>query len=155
MLLILVILVIFVKSTNKICICNNKQSYGCPNDCYSIKSFQFEYYKHKENMIKEEEIDIYFYSDQKYFEFEIEATFFSGVNLTLFVYPTSTPIKIKYKYPDESKNKIISLDPNYQIIFPNLIPSLSKSSEKNIKTTPEPIPPLPLIQYLFLFLLIK
>lgn len=130
-------------STKKICVCKNE----CPQNCPE-KSLSAHFHENFDNFLKtasknENEVEIYLYSDQKKFIFQIDPEVHSETKVTLITLSNSQPITVKYTNKDQLRKPIIELFPNYQMDVPNLTPYESKLNMhiKQIKeSTPTPIP---------------
>ena len=140
---LLLLLFNVIKSSKKICICNNECPLYCPAERYSSKSLQPNLYNYLQTQTKNiKEIEINLYSNQEDFVIKIDSNLFFDKKLILKTLLNSYSVKIQYEHLQLGENKIISLEPGTQVNFPDFIPiqSTKINHAKLIKESPTPVP---------------
>lgn len=132
------------QAKKRICVCNKECSVHCPIDTYVSEPPNFHFKDFLSNTVKDEnEVEIDFYSKNDGFTFEIDSSHFGNSKIILKTLPDSKPIQINIKEGIQSLNKMININPNYQVNLPDFIPVKSilfENSKKRTLVNPEETP---------------
>ena len=145
--MLIVFLFSFCQSTKRICICAKHCHYTCPIDSFVAMNSELQFNDYILSQIKDEkEIEIDFYSKLNEFSFYLDLELFGESKVTIIALLDSQTIKLNIKEKSQTFYKTVEIEPNYQIILPNLIPFRQNfiDQRKNLldsgpESTPVPI----------------
>lgn len=137
----------FCLSTKIICICAKHCHYTCPSDSFVAMNSDSKFNDFILSQIRDEkEIEIDFYSQLNEFSFNLDLELFGESRVTIKTLLDSQSIKLNIKEKYQSFYKTVEIEPNYQIILPDLTPIQQNfmDQRKNLleagpESTPVPI----------------
>ncbi|KAK8842650.1 hypothetical protein M9Y10_025510 [Tritrichomonas musculus] len=139
--MLFILLFSLIQAQKRICICNNECSSQCPADNFisTPSNQQFENFISKFKYYKE--FEFIFYSSSNNFEFKIDLAHFPDKKITLKTTANSKSVKVITKEDGNLFDKIINIEPGYQVILPDPIPYKSALLfDKNLLEEPEETP---------------
>ncbi|KAK8897816.1 hypothetical protein M9Y10_000044 [Tritrichomonas musculus] len=132
------------QAKKRICVCNNECSLQCPDDRFIATASNLQFTDFLLSKIKnEKEVEIDFYSKNKDFLFEIDASCFGDTKVTLKTLKDSNLVKVNIKERYQSFNKVIDIKPNFQVNLPDVVPfesRINSNHQKIIMEEPESTP---------------